>query len=1201
MRLKRLELQGFKTFALRTELVFDAGITAIVGPNGSGKSNLADAIRWVLGEQSYHLLRARRTEDMIFSGSQQRARQGMAQVTLTLDNSSGRWPLDFIEVAITRRAYRSGENEYLLNGSRVRLREVQDLLASSGLARRSYTVIGQGLIDQALSLRPEERRLLFEEAAGIVTYQMKRDEALRRLDEARANLVRVQDLLSEMEPRLRALERQAQRAEERRQVAADLEAALRLWYGYQWQQALQRLERAQTEAMTTAATVAHRQEALAAIEAHISDLRERQALLRAQLGDWYRQSNELHRQMEEVQRRLAVASERQRLLEAQMEELSRQVTSLRQRMEVQAQQLAAAQHALEEARERVESTAQAAREMQQLAEAEERERYARQQAYGRAQAAWTQTNMAVKETHRRIAEVEARALASAQERAEHLAQLARAEAELATLEGAVREIQAALLEYDQRAQGIREALATSHNAAEQARQAEQTAAATLANARRRLDQLQTRAEVLERLHEEGTGLYTGVRAVIQAVRSEPPRLSGIMGTVGELLRVPQELEQAIETALGARLQDLVVERWQDAEAAIAYLKQTRGGRATFLPLDHLRPPRPMSIPRDVGVRGVASELVQADPRLKDVVQLLLGRTIIVEDLSTARRVSAQMKMGVQVVTLEGDLVRPGGSVTGGSEDGRRGGMLARERERRELPRQIRAAAEAVKEAQRQLASWQEAQRQAVAEIAVHEQTLQEIAAQQIILQKQLQERQRALDRVQPMIEWRRSLIEQAERQAEEMAQQLVHLQAELAELERQQAARAEELAEAEAALSTLATNRSLAQAAEAQALAATAEAEWRSQGKVVQQAQEALRQTETELRERERRLAELTAEREGLKDELAALKTTADTLQAQIDQLVGVLAPAEAEMERLASEQAVAESQEALIRQQLRHEEAQHQQAQLALQRARDELSRLRREIEHELRFVRIESETEQTDQPPFPLPALVESLPVVTSPPEGLEQDIRRLRAHLARLGDVNPNAPMEYAETLERYTFLSEQLADLQNAVAGLQRVIADLNTLMERDFQRTFEQVAERFREYFTRLFGGGSARLMLTDPDDLSTTGVEIVTHLPGKRAQSLALLSGGERSLTAAALIFALLEVNPPPFCVLDEVDAALDEANIGRFREALRALAERIQFILITHNRGTIEVANTIYGISMGADGVSQVLSINLKEMSEAA
>jgi len=601
-----------------------------------------------------------------------------------------------------------------------------------------------------------------------------------------------------------------------------------------------------------------------------------------------------------------------------------------------------------------------------------------------------------------------------------------------------------------------------------------------------------------------------------------------------------------------------------------------------------------------GVLGAASDLVTVDPRLEDVARLLLGRMIIVEDLTTARQVFALADAGVQVVTLDGDVVRPGGSVTGGSEEERRsGGALARERERRALPGQIELAAQSVAEAQQQVERWREAQRQAEADVATHEQAVQEASGQQVILQRQLQEHQRALDRMRQAAEWHRSLIGRAEQRMAELAQQAARLQAKMTDLERVQAMRAEELARAEADLQALAGGEAVARAAEARAAVAAAEAECRSQEALLRQAQETLRQAEADRQARERRLADLTTERERLAVELAGLESEVEGLQAQMDRLAEQIAPAEAEVAQLAAMQTSEEAQAALVRQQVRQEEAAHHQAQLALERAQDEVNRLRREIEHELGPVVLEAGA-GAEQPPLPLPSLVESLPVVTLPPEGLEQDIQRLRTQLGRLGHVNPNALAEYAETLERHAFLSAQLADLNDAVAGLQQVIAELNELMDRDFKRTFEQVAARFREYFSRLFGGGTARLELTDPDHLSTTGVDIVVHLPGKRAQSLALLSGGERALTAAALIFALLEANPPPFCILDEVDAALDEANVERFRETLKALAERIQFIVITHNRGTVEVADTIYGISMAADGISRVLSLSMKEVPEA-
>jgi chromosome segregation protein len=645
-----------------------------------------------------------------------------------------------------------------------------------------------------------------------------------------------------------------------------------------------------------------------------------------------------------------------------------------------------------------------------------------------------------------------------------------------------------------------------------------------------------------------------------------------------------------------------VERWQDAEAAIAYLKRTRGGRATFLPLDSLRPPQPTRAPRMPGVLGVASDLITADPRLGAVVRLLLGRTIVVEDLPTARQAFARADAGVQVVTLDGDIVRPGGSVTGGSEEDRRsGGVLARERERRALPEQIELAAQAVAKAREQAERWREAQHRAEAEVVAHERAIQEASDQRAILQRQLQEHQRALDRARQAAEWHRSLVVQAERRAAEGAQQVTRLQATMVDLEAARMARARELAQAEADLRALADGEATARATEARAAAVAAEAECRSQEALLRQAQESLHQAEAAWQARERRLADLTAEREQLAAELAGLRGEAEALQAQIDRLAEQTAPAEAEINQLATAQASEEAQEARVRQQVRQEEASHHQAQLALERAQDELSRLRREIDRELGPVALEPRAGEADQPPLPLHPLVESLPMVTLPPEGLEGDIQRLRTQLSRLGHVNPDAPAEYAETMERHAFLSAQLTDLNDAVAGLQQVIAELNALMDRDFKRTFDRVAACFQEHFSRLFGGGSARLELTDPDNLSTTGIEIIAHLPGKRAQSLALLSGGERALTAAALIFALLEANPPPFCILDEVDAALDEANIERFRETLKTFAERIQFIVITHNRGTVEVADTIYGISIAADGVSRVLSLSMKDVPEVA
>lgn len=1200
MRLKRLEVQGFKTFAVRTEFLFNSGVTAIVGPNGSGKSNLADAIRWALGEQSYATLRARRTEDMIFSGSQQRARQGMAQVTLVLDNTTGWLPIDFTEVSITRRAYRSGENEYLLNGNRVRLRDIQDLLGASGLARRTYAVIGQGLVDQALALRPEERRTLFEEAAGIATHQAKRDEALRRLDETQANLVRVKDILAEMEPRLRYLERQARRAEERQQIARDLEDALKIWYGYLWQRALRRITAAQATAQQAQEALTRRKAALEQLEARIHELRQAQTRLRESLSQWHRESSQIHRQAEQVQRRLAVSSERHRMLGLQADELRQELDGARARLTAQQERVREAEAALSAVEDRLREARAEAERAQRVADEAAARRSRVQAELETARRSLVRAESSEEEAKRRIQSLRDELDAGEAATAEHEARARDALERARALEQEARALAEMLQQAEEGAIQTRQQLQEARSAVEQARREERAAAERLQEARRQVDQLQARLDALERLHEEGAGMFAGVRAVVQAARAARPELRGILGTVGELIDVPPELEVAIETALGGRLQDVVVERWQDAEAAIAYLKRRQAGRATFLPLDHLSPPEPISAPRMDGVLGVASDLVSAEPRLRDVVHMTLGRLVVVTDLAVARRAFDAMGGRVQVVTLEGDIVRPGGSVTGGSRDTRHtSGILARERERRELPGRIRAATRAAAEAEAALQKAAEGVSQAEAEVSRLEEALRLQGEQRTELQRQLQEKRSQVAGARQEAEWLRSLAEQARERFEAGQQQLAALEAAVAQAREEQQRWQARISELVKDLETLDGDQAVARAAEARTQAAAIEAEYRSQQTLLRRAREVLEDIARDAEARRERLTQLEAEREAIARDLEALRAEVDVLQGEIDRLAGQIGPAEAEADRLAAEQARLEEHEFSVRRQLHHEEEIAREAQLAFERAHDELERLRREIDHELGLVMLEPPEGEAEQTPLPLHPLVESLPVVEVPPDGIEQEVKRLRTQLARLGNVNPEAPKEYEEALERYEFLSEQLADLNDAVAELQQVVADLDAIMERDFLRTFKEVDERFREYFKRLFGGGSARLVLTDPDNVNSTGVEIMVSLPGKRAQSLSLLSGGERSLTAAALIFALLDVNPPPFCVLDEVDAALDEANVGRFRETLRELSERTQFIIITHNRGTVEIADTLYGITMGGDGVSRVLSLSMKDVPE--
>jgi chromosome segregation protein len=1200
MRLKHLALQGYKSFASRTEFALDAGITAIVGPNGSGKSNIADAIRWVLGEQSLHTLRSKRTEDMIFSGSDRRARLGMAEVALTLDNSDGWLPTEFREVTIARRAYRSGENEYLLNGTRVRLKDITELLGRSGLASRTYTVIGQGLIDQALSLRPEERRSLIEEAAGIHIYQDKRAEALAKLAETEANRLRVLDIMAELEPRLRHLERQAQRAQEAALLQADLQAHQRIVYGYRWQRARVELEQARQAEAQAQEALAARQASLASLEERLTELRSYQNELRTRLGELHNRAASLHHQAEALQREIAVRAERERNLGAQREELLGELSRLRSRLESgEAEQQAALTALIELERKQKEIQAQVAQAEAALA-ARERERRAAYDALeaARARLAQIAANLTdirnrVQQSAERRAELERerdtqrQALEAArQEAATHLATCARLEAEITRIGSAETTIEA------RRQDALR--------AADQATEELQRAIEARNEAQREIARLRERYELLTRLREEGAGYASGVRAVLAAgdphVAAKSQSLHGILGTVGRLLEVPPRLERAIEAALGGHVQDVVVARWDDAEAAIDYLKRTGAGRATFLPLDSIRPPRPIHAPTGPGVLGLASELVRADDRFRPVIELLLNRTIVVQDLPTARRIFRQASdMGAVIVTRAGEQVRPGGSISGGSTpQGGGSSVLAREREWRELPEQIaeaerraRAAQEVVAAAERTLSQW----RAQAANLETEIKRLSE-ARRARIAERDAAERAR--DRAHQTAEWREGLVANLTRELATLQSKLATLEAQKAHLEDESKAAEEAVREAEKVATTLGVEEQMRAVAEARAAASALDGQRASQAALVATLQTTQKRLTEEIANKEARAAQLLTAQEEERRALTEARAQANAIAGQIGQLETAIAPAESELSLTAAEQSRLEAQIAQERTSLHQEETIASQAQFARQRAQDQLTSLRREIEGELGLVELERNGLASDQPPLPFEELVQSLPVSPSLPEGIEAEIRRLRGQLQRLGAVNADAPKEYEAEKQRYEFLRSQMADLERADASLRAAVAELDQVMQREFRRTFQAVAAAFQENFKALFGGGTARLELTAPDDIVNTGIEIIARPPGKRTQSLALLSGGERALTAAALIFSILQVSPTPFCVLDEVDAMLDEVNVGRFREMLQRLTQRTQFIVITHNRGTIEAANTIYGVSMGPDSTSQVISLRL-------
>jgi chromosome segregation protein len=1194
MRLKQLDLHGYKSFASRSVFEFTSGITAIVGPNGSGKSNIADAIRWVMGEQSYRNLRGRSTEDMIFAGSRTRPRQGMAEVILTLDNSDGWLPIDYTEVTVGRRAYRSGENEYLLNNNRVRYRDVLDILNSAGLARSNYTVIGQGMVDAALALRPEARRALFEDAAGITPHLRKREEALRRIQETERNLERVNDILNELRPRATSLRRQAERAEEYILLSQDLQELQRIWYGYQWQRNRRNLARAEERLREQRARIDSHREYHRGFQEKQEQIVAQQNQVRQVIADLRRRETALREDTERLRRELAVANERGRLHRQQRQVIEGEIRALTSRRDILQSEIARAAEELAEH----EAQYQAAHAELEAARAElltiDDERRSLDRRVRDEQKRLDAATAAIAECRARIEQITERReqLAAARDDAE--AQITEIDRRLKEAEAHGRTLQEREEALEAECDALRQEGDDLEKQIERTREELAVAEKNLIQARAERDRLLARQEALARIRQELTGYVPGVREVLAAGSNS---LEGILGTVATLMNVPGELEAAIEAALGARLQNVVTERWEHAEAAIAYLKRTRAGWATFLPLDTVRPRQVLNIRSEPDIVGVGSALVRYEERLRPVFELLLGRILIVRDLTAARRLLRSRTGASLFVTLEGETVQPGGVLSGGTRKSSGPNLLAQEREWRELPDRIATAEARLDEFARAHAEAQDLLTDLRRRVQEQERRLTQLRSERDAAREAGARHAQSIREMTRDRDWQTNQMERTRQELATLDEREEKLRLRMAESDAEQAAATAALSELREALAAIEDGELRRRVGELETRAAVAQRTVQSQRRLMESHESNLAQLARQIEEKSEQDTHLAADMAALDREIERLNARSAAIEAENKAIDEQIHPAQEELSRLEAAQRDIEHRASQSLERLHESEIEANRIALERDRILDQQETLAREIESDLGPIDLPDTV--SHQLRLSLDDDVVELPQVTSLPPGLGDEVRQLKTRIRRLGNVNVDAPREYEQLLDRQTFLQGQASDLRGAIASLHEVIQELDAIIERDFVATVEKVNEAFGEYFRVLFGGGNARLILTDPENPSTTGVDIIAHPPGKRAQGLALLSGGERSLTAVALLFALLRANPVPFCFLDEVDAALDEANVNRFRDLLVQHAEDTQFIIITHNRRTIEVASTIYGITMSEQGVSQCISLKLDDVHE--
>lgn len=1171
--LKRLDIHGFKSFATPTAFVFDRGITAIIGPNGSGKSNVSEALRWVLGEQQYSNLRGRKTEDIIFAGSDRRAPLGMAEVVLTLDNRDGDLPLEFSEITIARRAYRSGESQYLINGSRVRLKDIQQLTAPLG---QSHTIIGQGLVDAVLSQRPEDRRGLFEHAAGITGLRLRANDAERGLAETAGNAQRLHDILAELEPRVRSLERAARQAREYGAVRDQLHELQRRYYGALWRASTTRIAEAGAALKVT-------DEQLQSIEATHQQTSGDLARLRARERQLLALQSERSETLAAHERELATARHQLELLDSEVRSVRARLTDLKSsQAELQERQASALAEARRLAADGSDLTA--------TLEAFESE-FAQRESTARS----AQTQRAAREHE--LAELQQRVLAFSRQIAEGEGRLQSFAGRLETVQGERDQLERQIKEETARQESLDTALDNTRQRRSELETTIDERSATIAGQQDELDGLRqianqrqseidrvereltglrSRLELLERTYESGEGLHAGVRALLRAVRRGRLDLAGLRGTLAELIEVPKEYETAIEVALGGRLQDVVVERWSDAETAIAYLKKENAGRATFQPLDSVRRPATPGLDlNEPGIAGIAATLVTYPNDIAPVVEQALNRTLIVEDLETSRRILKRSR-GWTLVTLAGEITRPSGSVTGGS-GARSAGLLARERDRRTLPEFITKKERELEERQRALESDRLAANTLDTNIAGERQAIEG----RRLAVRELQDEH---DRLTRDLAGSRAVVERYQQQSEAHS--------------RQRSAMIDDESAARSALQQQISIRDEAQLARdglAQELTVTPEghdeslADLRAQ---IAAARERLRSLEAGTQRARQDAANATAAIQSRESEITRATSQLDeqasrrvTLDADVARLEAAIVRQRAEITPLQTDRQSIAPQIAIAERELdrsiggvRDAERNRDRSALDLARCQDEQVFLSERVRNDL----------EIDDPASLLPEAGET-------GEHVEKEINRLRERLRRMSAVGEDVLEEHAAESERMQFLTSQLEDVDHAAESLRAVLADLNRKMAASFSETFADVASEFEQTFKRLFGGGTARLSQQNEDD-EPGGVDIVAQPPGKRLQGLNQLSGGERALTAVALLVAIQRVNPSPFCLLDEVDAALDESNVVRFRDELKDLAESTQYVVITHNRGTIEGADILYGVTMGDDGVSRTVSLRLDE-----
>ena len=1181
MYLKRLEMQGFKSFPDKTVLEFMPGITTVIGPNGSGKSNISDSIRWVLGEQSIKSLRGSKSEDIIFAGTQNRKSLGFAEVSIVIDNSDGKLPIEFSEVVVTRRIFRNGESGYFINKTPCRLKDVLELFMDTGIGKDGYSIIGQGKIDEILSNKSEERRNIFEEAAGIVKYRVRKNESEKRLEQTKLNLLRINDILSEIETNIDLLKTQSEKAKKYlslREELKSIEIGLFLYNIDNYKLNLDEIVKN-----------------IDIINSNRTDEEARMSVLQNLKENLKIELEEIMSKIEQTQN-LAFESEKKiEQINSEINVQTERISNNKQNYERYLKEIEDLQKRNEEITEEKENRIQKKDNLMSNREKFVHELEEKENKLKELSDKLTEEEKNIEDKKKQVEE-------DTEDKYKNKEAINIIEINNQNLQKRQKtvenEIQDTISKLDEKRM-LKSDILTTFNEKEAKREEykeklakiktkKEEATSKIKEYEDRLNTLSSTLRIkdskqkfLSEMEKEKEGYSRAVKAILLECEKNSQLNKGVKGVLANLISVPEKYQTAIETVLGATLQNIVTDTEEDAKKLIEYLRQNSLGRASFLPISSVKGKKVDRLIKNnlEGVIGIASDLIKTDKKYEGIILNLLGRTVIVNNMDTAIILARQNSYSFRIVTLKGDIINSSGAISGGSNSQKTTSIIGRTNQIKELEKEIDDLNKQIEQISKEKGKYEQSIESLLKEVESLEQTSQEIEIEYATEKQKLELLEETIQNLETKLDELRSETKEIDEtikinfeKKKELEQTILALDQEITELTEKIKVFAEQNKEKQKYIDDLnfdITNLRISVS---------------SFDESSNSLEEILERIEKELQTNITSIENKTKQNENIVKENQELKVSIEEAQEKIKQTKLDVSTSSDVVENLKKEKIsknehIRKTEEDIEEKYAIIEEIKNQANKLEVKK-----SKLDVELEQIINKMWEDYEVTPNNVGEYKKPNNVQET----------TKQVKTLRDQIKDLGSINIDSIEEYKQTKERYDYMCEQRLDLENSSSKLKKVIQDMTKIMKEQFETQFKVINKNFGEVFKELFGGGKAELKLTDEEDILNSGIEIEVQPPGKKLQNMSLLSGGERAFTAIALLFAILKINPAPFCVLDEIEAALDDVNVYRFADYLKKFATETQFLVITHRKGTMEAADTVYGITMEERGISKLLSMNL-------